>query len=61
MSSLLLQATKAYWTALISMVFYLTMEKVWNFKLLATPWYHQQPLIVKLVTMQVRVAGIGCP
>eukprot|EP00878_Enallax_costatus_P006664 GHUV01006985.1.p1 GENE.GHUV01006985.1~~GHUV01006985.1.p1 ORF type:complete len:343 (+),score=42.23 GHUV01006985.1:519-1547(+) len=46
-------AMKAYLTALVAMVFYLTMEKTWNFKLLATPWYHSQPLIVRLVTMQV--------
>jgi hypothetical protein len=37
-----------------SLVFYLSLEKVWNYKLLATPWYHAQPLLVRLVTMQVR-------
>lgn len=53
MCTVCVQAVKAYCTALVSMVFYLTMEKTWNFKLLATPWYHKQPLIVRLVTMQV--------
>lgn len=49
-----LQAFGAYLTALWSLVFYLSLEKVWNYKLLATPWYHAQPLLVRLVTMQVR-------
>lgn len=44
---------RAWATAMVSMVFYLTMEKVWNFRLLATPWYAAQPLLVKLVTMQI--------
>jgi hypothetical protein len=42
---------------MLSMVFYLTMEKVWNFRLLATAWYAAQPLLVKLVTMQVRAVS----
>eukprot|EP00879_Flechtneria_rotunda_P012872 GHRR01013442.1.p1 GENE.GHRR01013442.1~~GHRR01013442.1.p1 ORF type:complete len:475 (+),score=119.27 GHRR01013442.1:190-1614(+) len=46
-------AVRAYFTALVSMTFYLTMEKTWNFKLLATDWYKHQPLLIKLVTMQV--------
>lgn len=49
-----MQGVRAWATAMVSMVFYLTMEKVWNFRLLATPWYAAQPLLVKLVTMQVR-------
>ena len=52
------QGARAFFTALVSMTFYLTLEKVWSFKLLATAWYNQQPLLVKLVTMQVRAA---CP
>jgi hypothetical protein len=49
-----LQGVRAWAIAMASMVFYLSMEKVWNFRLLATPWYAAQPLLMKLVTMQVR-------
>eukprot|EP00775_Hariotina_reticulata_P003753 gene3753-4011_t len=44
---------KAFWVAMCSMVFFLYMEKGWSFKLLATPWYRQQNLFMRLVTMQV--------
>lgn len=49
----LLQAFGAYWTAMWSLVFYLSLEKVWNFQLLSTTWYLSRPLLVRLVTMQV--------
>jgi hypothetical protein len=35
------------------LVFYLSLEKVWNYKLLSSPWYFAQPLLLRLVTMQV--------
>jgi hypothetical protein len=37
-----------------SLVFYLSLEKVWNYRLLSTPWYYAQPLLLRLVVMQVR-------
>jgi len=36
-----------------SLVFYLSLEKVWNYQLLSTTWYLSRPLLVRLVTMQV--------
>jgi hypothetical protein len=49
------QAFGAYWTAMWSLLFYLSLEKVWNYRLLSTPWYFAQPLLLRLVTMQVGV------
>lgn len=43
----------AYWTAMWSLLFYLSLEKVWNYRLLSTPWYFAQPLLLRLVAMQV--------
>lgn len=37
-----------------SLVFYLSLEKVWNYRLLSTSWYYAQPLLLRLVIMQVR-------
>jgi hypothetical protein len=54
-----MQGVRAWAIAMASMVFYLSMEKVWNFRLLATPWYAAQPLLVKLVTMQVRLCSVA--
>jgi hypothetical protein len=51
---LALQALRAYWTAMWSLVFYLSLEKVWNYRLLSTSWYYAQPLLLRLVIMQVR-------
>ncbi|KAF8073163.1 LPLAT1 [Scenedesmus sp. PABB004] len=50
---------RAFVTAVLSVSFYLYMERTWNFRLLATPWYAAQPLLVKLVTMQARRRGAG--
>lgn len=36
-----------------SLLFYLSLEKVWNYRLLSTAWYFAQPLLLRLVTMQV--------
>lgn len=47
------QALRALFTALVAMAVYLTMEKVWNFRLLATDWYLSQPLFIRLCCMQV--------
>ena len=53
------QAFGAYWTAIWSLLFYLSLEKVWNFQLLSTPWYLGQPLFIRLVTMQVGASGVS--
>jgi hypothetical protein len=49
----------AFWVAMCSMVFFLYMEKGWSFKLLATPWYRQQNLLMRLVTMQVGISFVS--
>lgn len=49
------QGIKAYFTALAALSFFLPMEKTWNFKLLESSWYHAQPMLTRLVTMQVRL------
>jgi hypothetical protein len=51
----LLQGLRATFTALVAVAFYLPMEKEWSFRVTATPWYLAQPLIVRLIAMQVRV------